>query len=227
MLSLTNSPTTLRPVRLATPRLPADLYADLCYGVPSCAPLVQHELLKSVREQMPQAYARATHELGLTVAKTQELIERPISIISAARAIRLARLIAYEPNVRDVFGDAGHNLFDAMNQTFPGAVKAGMRALPRSLRARLALAWTRRVAHGFAGSVNRITAQPSHRGIVISVGNGVFADRLDTLGGAHAYYRNIIETMFQQFARVDCEVTEVRRPRVHLNQCHIEVVWEA
>ncbi|MDQ3011307.1 MAG: hypothetical protein M3X11_11460 [Acidobacteriota bacterium] len=221
MLSLVNSPTTLRPV--ATPQL----LSDICYGVPSCAPLVQHELLKSVREQMPQAYARATSELGLTVAKTQELIERPISIISAARAIRLARLIAYEPNVREVFSDAGHNLFDVMNQKFPGVIKAGVRTLPRSMRARLAVAWTKHVAYGFAGSVNRITAQPTRGGVVLSISNGVFADRLDTLGGAHAYYRNIIETMFQQFARVDCEVNEVRRPRVHLNQCHYEIVWEA
>jgi hypothetical protein len=223
MLSLVNSPTTLRPVTLATPQL----LSDLCYGVPSCAPLVQHELLKSVREQMPQAYTCAARELGLTVAKTQELIERPIPIISAARAIRLARLIAYEPNVREVFGDAGHNLFDVMNQRFPGVIKAGVRTLPRSLRARLAVAWTKRVAYGFAGSVNRITVQPTRHGIMLSISNGVFADRLDTLGGAHAYYRNIIETMFQQFAHVDCEVNEVRRPRVRLNQCHYEIVWEA
>ena len=221
MLSLANSPTTLRPVTLATPQLSyGSCYGDLCYGVPSCAPLVQHELLKSVREQMPQAYARASRELGLTVAKTQELIERPISIISSARAIKLARLIAYEPNVREVFGDAGHNLFDAMNQNFPGMIKVTMRTLPRSMRTRLALAWTKRAAYSFAGSVNRITTQPTRRGVMLSVTSGVFADRLDTLGGAHAYYRNIIETMFQQFARVDCEVNEIRRPRVHLNQCH-------
>lgn len=223
MLSLVNSPTPLRPVTLAMPQLPS----DLCYGVPSCAPLVQHELLKSVREQMPQAYTRATRELGLTVAKTQELIQRPNSIISAARAIKLGRLIAYEPNVREVFGDAGHNLFNVMNKKFPGIVKATVRTMPRGLRARLAVAWTRRIAYGFAGSVNRITAQPARRGVVLSVSNGVFADRLDTLGGAHAYYRNIIETMFHEFAHVDCEVNEVRRPRVRLNECHYEIVWEA
>jgi len=223
MLSLVNSPTTLRPVTLATPQLPS----DLCYGVPSCAPLVQHELLKSVREQMPQAYTRATRELGLTVAKTQQLVERPVPIISAARAIKLARLIAYEPNMREVFGEAGQNLFDAMGRSFPGLVKAGVRALPRPVRARLAMAWTRHVAYGFAGSINRITAQPTRRGVLLSVNNGVFADRLDTLGGAHAYYRNIFETMFQEFARVDCEVREIRRPRVRLNECHYEIVWEA
>jgi len=223
MLPLVNSPTTLRPVTLPAPHLAS----DLCYGVPSCAPLVQHELLKSVREQMPQAYTRATRELGLTVAKTQELIERPVSIISSARAIKLARLIAYEPNAREVFGDAGHNLFGVMNRKFPGILKISMRTLPRSLRTQLALAWTKRAAYSFAGSVNRITVQTTQRGVLLSVGHGVFADRLDTLGGAHAYYRNIIETMFQEFARVDCEVKEVRRPRIHLNQCHFEIVWEA
>lgn len=223
MLSLVSSPTILRPVTLASTGLPA----DLCYGVPSCTPLVQHELLKSVREQMPQAYAQAARELGLTVAKTQALIERPISIISAARAIKLARLIAYEPNVREVFGEAGHNLFGAMSRTFPGLVKATVRTLPRGLRARLALTYTKRVAYGFAGSVNRINARPTPHGVIVSISKGVFADRLDTLGGAHAYYRNIFETMFQEFAHVDCEVNEIRRPRVYLDQCHYEIVWEA
>jgi hypothetical protein len=176
---------------------------------------------------MPQAYTRATRELGLTVTKTQALIERPGSIISAARAIKLARLIAYESNVREVFGEAGHNLFGAMSRNFPGLVKVTVRTLPRGLRARLALTYTRRAAYGFAGSVNRISAEPTSRGAIISINNGVFADRLDTLGGAHAYYRNIIETMFHEFAHVDCEVKEIRRPRVHLNQCHYEIVWEA
>lgn len=223
MLSLVNSPTTLRPVTLAPP----GLSADLCYGVPSCTPLVQHELLKSVREQMPQAYTRVTRELGLTVAKTQEMVEKPVSIISAARAIKLARFIAYESNSREVFGDAGHNLFGSMSRNFPGLIKMTMRTLPRGLRTRLALKWTARAAYGFAGSVNRITAEPTRRGVVLSISNGVFSDRLDTLGGAHAYYRNIIETMFHEFAHVDCEVHEIRRPRVHLNQCHYEIVWEA
>jgi hypothetical protein len=223
MLSLVSSPTTLRPVTLAPHGLPT----DLCYGVPSCAPLVQHELLKSVREQMPQAYTLACRELGLTVAKTQALIERPGSIISAARAIKLARLIAYESNAREVFGETGHNLFGAMSRNFPLVVKAAVRTLPRSFRTRLALTYTKRAAYGFAGSVNRIEAKPTQRGVIVSISNGVFADRLDTLGGAHAYYRNIIETMFHEFAHVDCEVKEIRRPRVHLNQCHYEIVWEA
>lgn len=223
MLSLVSSPTTLRPVTL----LPIGGEADFCYGVPSCAPLVQHELLKSVREQVPQAYVRATRELGLTVAKTQALIERPNSIISAARAIKLARLIAYESNAREVFGETGHNLFGAMSRNFPGLVKATVRTLPRSLRARLALTYTKRAAYGFAGSVNHIDTKPTQGGIIVSISNGVFADRLDTLGGAHAYYRKILETMFQEFAHVDCDVHEIRRPRVHLNQCHYEIVWEA
>ena len=126
-----------------------------------------------------------------------------------------------------VFGETGHNLFGAMNRNFPRLVKATVRTLPRNLRARLALTYTKRAAYGFAGSVNRIDAKPTPRGVIVSISNGVFADRLDTLGGAHAYYRNIIETMFHEFAHVDCEVKEIRRPRVHLSQCHYEIVWEA
>ena len=223
MLSPIVSPTTLRPVTLALPG-PG---ADLCYGVPSCAPLVQHELLKSVRECMPQAYTLATRELGMTVQSTQKLLESPVSIISAARAIKLARLIAYESNTREVFAAAGHNLFGAVGNTFPGLVKTTIRVLPRGLRARWALSYAKRAAYGFAGSVHRIESTSTPRGVIVSIRKGVFADRLETLGGAHAYYRNILERMFQEFAHVDCEVHEIRRPRVYLDQCHYEIVWEA
>jgi len=33
--------------------------------------------------------------------------------------------------------------------------------------------------------------------------------------------------MFRELARVDCEVKEIRRPRVHLKQVNFEIVWEA
>ncbi|MGE0884445.1 MAG: hypothetical protein AB7P14_12945 [Blastocatellales bacterium] len=223
MLSLVNSQTTLRPVIPAAYVLPP----DLCYATPSCGPIVQHELLKVVREEMPEAYKRAQQELGLNVARTQELIERRVEIISSAKAIKLARLIAYEPNSRRVFGQTGQNLFGNLNRNFPGLVKTAVRSLPRSLRTRLALTLTRRVAYEFAGSLNRFAFRPIRGGVAVSICNGVFADQLDTLGGAHAYYGNIIETMFQEFAHVDCEVSEVRAPRVYLNQCHYKIVWEA
>ncbi len=223
MLSIVNSQTTLRPVIPAAYVLPS----DLCYAIPSCGPIVQHELLKVVREEMPDAYNRAKQELGMTVERTQELIARRIEIISSAKAIKLARLIAYEPNSRRVFGQAGQNLFAYLNQTFPGLVRTTARALPRSLRARLALTFTSRIAYGFAGSLNRFVYRPTRGGVSVSICNGVFADQLDTLGGAYAYYGNIIETMFQEFAHLDCEVSEVRSPRVYLNQCHYKIVWEA
>lgn len=226
MLSLVSTPSPIRPVS-STAFITNPTPPDLCYGVPSCGPLVQHELLKAVREQLPHAYVRASRELGLTITRTQELVERRAQIISAARAIKLARLIAYEPNARAVFGAAGHNLFTELHRQTLGALKTTVRALPRPLRIRLALAWTRRIAYGFAGSVNQIAYEARPGGIALSVRQGVFADRLDTLGGAHEYYRHILTTMLQEFAHVDCEVRELRRPRVHLNQCNYKIVWEA
>lgn len=223
MLAPINSPTPIRPIGLATPPMPQ----DICVGVPSCAPLVQHELLTVVRKQIPHAYRRAESELGLTTARTQQLIDRRVEIVSAARAIKLARMIAYEPNARDVFGETGGSLFNSMIQQFPYVVKATIRNLPRSLRIRLALSFTKQVAHGFAGSVNRIFFEREQSGIALSIRDAMFSDRLDTLGCAHSYYRQVLETMFQQFAFVDCEVKEVKRFRVHLNQCHFEIVWEA
>ncbi|MGH9855171.1 MAG: hypothetical protein ACREBD_35510 [Blastocatellia bacterium] len=222
-----NYPNQIRPLPLSAPGIPQSDDRDILYGVPSCAPLVQHELLKAVREQMPSVYNRAAREIGLTVMRTQELVERRVEIISAARAIKLARMIAFEPNSHAVFGEAGHNLFDEMNREFPRMVKATIRNLPHPLRIRLALAWTRKIAHGFAGSVNQIRTEHHRQAIALSVRNGVFSDRLDTLGGAHEYYRNVFKVMFRELARVDCEIKEIRRPRVHLSQCNFEIVCEA
>jgi len=226
MWATANYPNQIRPLPLSAPGVPRYDNREVLCGVPSCAPLIQHELLKAVREQMPSVYNRAAREIGLTVSRTQELIERKVEIISSARAIRLARLIALEPNSHAVFGEAGHNLFDEMRRDFPRLARASIRTLPAPLRIRLAMSWTRDVAHGFAGSISRIlTAHDRHK-IALSLRSGVFADRLDTLGGAHEYYRNVFKVMLNELARVDCEIKEVRRPSVYLNQCNFEIKWE-
>ncbi len=222
-----NYPNPIRPLPLSAPGIPQSDADNILYGVPSCAPLVQHELLKAVRERMPAVYSRAAREIGLTVSRTQELVDRRIEIISSARAIKLARMIAFEPNSHAVFGEAGNSLYDELNRDFPRVIKATIRNLPRPLRIRLALAWTRQISHCFAGSVNKVLTDHHRHEIALSVRNGVFSDRLDTLGGAHEYYRNIFKGMFRELAHVDCEVREIRRPRVHLNQCNFEIVCEA
>jgi bacteriochlorophyll 4-vinyl reductase len=200
---------------------------DICAGVPSCDPLLQHELLKAVRHRIPHAYARAGEEFGLTVARTQELLDRRVEIVSAARAIRLARMIAYEPDARDVIGEAGEQIFRVLCQNFPTAARWSVRHLPRPMRSWLAMTWTRKIAHGFAGSANRIYVARRDHGAAVTILDGLFSDRLDTLGCAHTYYRQIFEAMFQQVAFMDCQVTEVRRSRVHLNRCSFEIVWKA
>jgi hypothetical protein len=187
---------------------------------------VQHELLKAVRDQIPHVYSRADLELGLTVARTQELIDKS-EIISAAGAIKLARMIAYEPNARDVFGVSGHNVFSQLNEQLPSTIRATARTLPRLMRLRFALSMTRRIAHSFAGSLNQVVFERRQNGIALTVFDGMFSDRLDTLGCAYSYYRRVFEVMLQQFAGVDYMINEVRRSRVHLNQCNFEIVWEA
>lgn len=227
MLALVNSPTRVRPVCLPVQSyFPIAASQGVCFGAPSCSPLVQYELLKAARERMPQVYTRAWCELDLTVSRTRELIDRRVEIISAARAIKLARMIAYEANALEVFCEAGRNLFEEMHRRFPHAVKTTIRGLPRPLRVRLALAWTQHVAHNFAGSANQIVAEKQPGGILLSVQQGIFSDRLNTLDGAHEYYRRVFETMLRELAHVDCEVTEVRWPRAHLGQCDYKIVWE-
>jgi hypothetical protein len=189
--------------------------------------LVQHELLKAVREQIPHAYTRAGREFGLTVEGTQQLIDRKIEIISAAKAIKLARIIAYEPQAREVFNDAGHNVIEVLSRNFPSLVKGMTRGMPRPLRVRIALGWTRYLAHNFAGSVHEIAVKHHRGGLALSIFDGVFAERLDTLGCAHSYYRRILQSMFEQVAHVESQVAEIKRPRTRLNQCHFQIVWEA
>jgi hypothetical protein len=222
-----NYPNQIRPLSLSAPGIPRYEHRDVLCGVPSCAPIVQHELLKAVREQMPSVYNRVVGEIGMTVSSAQDLIERRVEIVSSARAIRLARMIALEPNSHAVFGEAGHKLFDEMRQNFPRLAKISIQTLPAPLRIRLAMAWTRKIAHGFAGSINRIMTDHERRTMDLSLRNGVFADRLDTLGGAHEYYRNVFKVVMNELARVDCEIKEVRRPSVFLNQCNFEIKWEA
>jgi bacteriochlorophyll 4-vinyl reductase len=188
---------------------------------------VQHELLKAVRNQMPALYARAAQELGYTVSRSQELIDSRVEIVSSARAIKLARLIASEPNVHGVFGDAGHNLSSELSRGVLRPFRAGIRNLPLSLRMRLALNHVRKFAFGFAGSSNRILAEHHRRNMALTLCDGVFTDRLDTLGGANEYYRRILENLLRELARADCEVRAVRGSKVRLNRCDYEIVWEA
>jgi hypothetical protein len=221
-----NYPNQIRPLPLSAPGVPRYEHRDIPCGVPSCAPIVQRELLKAVREQMPSVYNHAAQEIGLTVSRAEELIQRRVEIVSSARAIRLARLIALEPNSHAVFGEAGHNLFDEVRRDFPRLAKFTVRALPAPLRIRMAMSWTRDIAHSFAGSLNRVLTDHQGHKIIISLRNGVFTDRLDTLGGAHEYYRNVLKVALNELARVDCEIKEVRRPSVYLNQCNFEIRWE-
>src|SRR5262245_11114577 len=221
-----NYPNQIRPLPLSAPGIPRIDNREIPCGVASCAPLVQHELLKAVRERMPSVYNHAVREIGLTVSRTQELIERKVEIISSARTIRLARVIALAPTSHAVCGEAGLNLFDELRREFPLLARVSIRTLPAPLRIRMAMTWTRGLAHGFAGSLSRILTDHDRHKIALSLRSGVFADRLDTLGGAHEYYRNVFKVALNELARVDCEIKEVRRPSVYLNQCNFEIKWE-
>ena len=228
MLTLVNSSTLVRPVRLPVqPFVAAAASQEVCVGVPSCSPLVQLELLRALREQLPEAYTRVWCELGLTVSRTQELVDRRVEIISAARAIKLARMIAREPEPRAVFGEAGRCLFNELKRRCPQALRTAIRNLPPRMRVALALSWTRKMAHQFAGSLNEIATEKQDGGLGLSVRHGLFSDRLETLEVAHEYYRQVFQTMFSELAHIGCELREVKRPRLQLDQCSYQIVWEA
>src|SRR3712207_4776749 len=111
MLAPVTSPA---PIRLVTPTLPQ----EVCVGVPSCGPLLQYELLKALQSQAPRAYAYAIREFGLTAERAEALAKRG-GIVSAARAIKLGRLIAREPNGPAIFAEAGRGLGLSLYRELP------------------------------------------------------------------------------------------------------------
>lgn len=222
MLSAVGNPVTIRPVGSTIPQIP--IY--ICAGVPSCAPSVQHELLRAVREQIPHAYARAGRELELTIAKTQEILDRKIDIVSAARALKLAGMIAYEPNAGDVFAQTGKNVFHCLNKTFPIFIKVASRNLSERLRVRLGLVLLKQSSFAFAGSTSKFYVKRHDGGIAVSIRNGIFSERSVTMGAASQYYKNILESMLTEFAHAKCRVIEVRKDYFYPNQCVFNIVWE-
>lgn len=229
MLALVNTPAP--PLRLVPPANPAVTYIPIpraypqeaTLSTPSCAPLVQHELLKAVHHRQPALYTRVSRELGMTLERTDALVQQRLPIVSAARAIKLARMVASEPEGLAVFGEAGQALFPPLSQELHRSVKFAVRHLPRALRFRFALAAARHLSERFAGSTNQIIVAQHDQSIYLTLRDAVFSDRPDTLVGAHFYYRKILETMLQQFAHIDCEIQEVRRPRLHLHQCNFRI----
>ena len=215
MLAPVTSPT---PIRLVTPTPPQ----EVCVGVPSCGPLLQYELLKALQAQAPRAYAQAIRETGLTVERAEVLAKRG-GIVSAARAIKLARLIAREPNGPEIFSEAGGSLSLSLYRELPFSLRLVIQALPRPLRLRLALSVTRHIAHGFAGGRGRLMVSREGGRLYVKAVDGVFSDRLETLTGACEFYRSLLETILRCFARVDGRVEEVKGIRRRLNECSFEV----
>lgn len=197
-------------------------------GIPSCAPYVPHELLKVVRQQLPQVYLRASHELGLTLERTQTTSTDKHGIVSAARLLRLAQLIAPEPIAHDVFAATGQAVYHLLQQDISRTLKFAVRHLPRGWRVRLALAIARQYAPGFAGSTNQlIIIDPHEESLYFTLRDGLFTDRVETLGCAYAYYRGIFSAFLRDFAGLKGRVLIVRRPRVQLYQCNFKLVWDA
>ena len=232
MIALVNS--SAAPLRLVTSPAPVVQYQpqsltqEAYLGTPSCAPLVQHELLKVVRQYLPHTYLRASREMGLTLERTKALVEQGAPIVSAARVIKLGRLIAHEPNHREVFAAAGHALYDSLHKELSRPLKFAVRQLPRAWRVRLAIATARKIAHRFAGSTTQIiVVEPNDHCLYLSLRDGLFTDRLDTLGGAHSYYRGVFTALLREFAHVECEVFEMRRARAHLHLCNFKIAWKA
>jgi len=214
--------TSAAPIRLVK----SAVSQEVCAGVTSCGPLLQHELLKAIRHQAPQIYLRVSKEFRLTLEKTQATANRG-EVVSAARAIQFARLIAHESNGSEMFSEAGANTFLSLYQELPYSLKLVNLNLPRPLRLRLALAIAQRLAHSFAGGRGRVLIHRHHGRLYLAVIDGLFADRMDTLIGAHEFYRSFLETMLRKLARVKCQVQMVRRARVRLHECCFEIAWEA
>ncbi len=226
MIALVDSSTRIRclPVQ---PFRPIAAAQGICVGVPSVSPLVQRELLRAMRERIPQTYSNAWYELGVTVSRTQELIDRRVDIISAARAIKLARMIACEKNSAEVFSEAGARILSELLCRMPLMVRQTLRRWPVGTRRHFALSWATRMAHHFAGSVAYIATQKEAGDVRVTIHRGVFSERLETYSGAQEYYRSILQTLLRDAAFASCRIQPIEGPRLRLDQCRYQIVWEA
>lgn len=210
------------PVR----RAPSFVLQRVFYGVPSCGPSLQHHLLLALREVVPQMYARLVAETGLTVDKTQLLVERR-SMISAAGAMMIFRLIASEKMWCEILQRASETLMAAVYYDLPFSLKFALNNLPRQLRLRLTLKILERRLPHIAGSSSRLINY-NRRGnrLYIQVKDGLFADLMETRAGAREFYGAALQWVFWHFARVQCTVSEVRSQLILAHECWYAVEWE-
>ncbi|HEX4951210.1 MAG TPA: hypothetical protein VFZ34_31425 [Blastocatellia bacterium] len=171
-------------------------------------------------------YARLVAETGLTVDKTQILVERN-SMISAAGSMMIFRLIAAEEMWREILQRASESLLAAVYYELPFALKFALNNLPRQLRIRLALSLMERKMPHLAGSSSRLINY-NRRGnrLYIQVKDGLFADLMETRAGAREFYGTALRWMFWHFARVNCNISEVRSQLILAHECWYAVEWE-
>lgn len=211
------------PVR----RAPSFVLQRVYYGVPSCGPSLQHHLLLALREVSPQMYARLVAETGLTIDKTQMLVERN-SMISAAGSMMIFRLIASEERWREILQRASESLMASLYFDLPFSLKFALNNLPRQLRLRLAMTILERKLPYIAGSGGRlINYNRKGNRLYIQVKDGLFADLMETRAGAREFYSAALHWMFWHFARVTCHVTEVRSQLILAHECWYAVEWES
>ena len=210
------------PVR----RAPSFVLQRVYYGVPSCGPSLQHHLLLALRDVSPQMYARLVAETGLTVDKTQSLVERN-SMISAAGSMMIFRLIASEEKWCEILQRASESLMAALYFDLPFSLKFALNNLPRQLRLRLAMTILERKLPHIAGSGGRLINY-NRRGnrLYIQVKDGLFADLMETRAGAREFYGAALRWMFWHFARVNCNISEVRSQLILAHECWYAVEWE-
>ncbi len=210
------------PVR----RAPSFVLQRVYYGVPSCGPSLQHHLLLALREVSPQMYARLVAETGLTIDKTQTLVERN-SMISAAGSMMIFRLIASEPMWREILQRASESLMASLYFDLPFSLKFALNNLPRQLRLRLAMTILERRLPHIAGSGGRlINYNRKGNRLYIQVKDGLFADVMETRAGAREFYSASLRWMFWHFARVNCNISEVRSQLILAHECWYAVEWE-
>ncbi|MFN7931577.1 MAG: hypothetical protein U0Y68_27330 [Blastocatellia bacterium] len=211
------------PVR----RAPSFILQRVYYGAPSCSPLLQHHLLLALREIAPQMYARLVAETGLTVDKTQVLVERK-SMISAAGSLMIFRLIACEELWREILQRASESLMASLYCDLPFSLKFALNNLPRQLRVRLALTLLERKMPHVAGSNSKLISY-NRRGsrLYVQVKDGLFADLIETRAGAREFYSTLLRAMFWHFSRVNCQLSEVRSQLILAHECWYAIEWDS
>ncbi|MFN0123742.1 MAG: hypothetical protein ACKV2V_24840 [Blastocatellia bacterium] len=199
---------------------------DLYAGTHTCSPLLLHELLKSTALLSPSTYDRILEE-GFSVERSKLQVQQSLRgglITNAWPTIRLSRLITSAPHGYEIFGLSGINMADDLRDNILPHASLAIGMLPRTMRIRAAILLIQKHKHHFSGSRSLVDFVREGDHLYVGITDSVFSGREDTQIGGGELHRQAIETIFREYAHVQCRVLRTKPRRQRLNEVWFEIV---